>query len=90
MAAFIRRLRRFLWCGNGRDAIANRVWNWLLDPNHVLEGLITRDINKKAVTIAHVRACPQPLGGYNIGFLTTCSYRRKRVVVAPPTLCLPL
>jgi hypothetical protein len=25
--------------------IANRVWTWLLDPSHVLEGLLSRDSN---------------------------------------------
>jgi GNAT superfamily N-acetyltransferase len=51
------------------DEIADKVWTWLLDPSHVLEGLLTRDSNGLAVGIAHVRACPRPLGGYDIGFL---------------------
>jgi GNAT superfamily N-acetyltransferase len=51
------------------DEIADRVWTWLLDPSHVLEGLLTRDSNGLAVGIAHVRACPRSLGGYDIGFL---------------------
>ena len=51
------------------DEIADRVWNWLLDPIHVLEGLLTRTSAGSAVGIAHVRACPRPLGGCDIGFL---------------------
>ena len=33
------------------DEIADRVWTWLLDPSHVLEGLFTRDSNGLAVRI---------------------------------------
>ncbi|PCM45806.1 GNAT family N-acetyltransferase [Marinobacter sp. ANT_B65] len=51
------------------DAIADEVWKWLLDPTHVLEGLIIRTDTGNAVGIAHVRACPRPLGGNEIGFL---------------------
>jgi hypothetical protein len=38
------------------DEIADRAWNWLLDPNHALEGLLTRESTGLAVGIAHVRA----------------------------------
>ena len=51
------------------DTIADTVWGWLHDPNHVLEGLLTRDANGAAVGIAHIRACPRPLGGSEVGFL---------------------
>ncbi|MGO2137090.1 GNAT family N-acetyltransferase [Marinobacter sp.] len=51
------------------DAIADEVWSWLLDPSHVLEGLLTRTDVGLAVGMAHVRACPRPLGGNEIGFL---------------------
>lgn len=51
------------------DAIADEVWRWLLDPDHVLEGLITRDETGAAVGLAHVRACPRSLSGGEIGFL---------------------
>jgi GNAT superfamily N-acetyltransferase len=51
------------------DEIADRVWNWLLDPTHVLEGLLTRDSTGLAVGLAHVRSCPRTLGGGDIGFL---------------------
>ncbi len=51
------------------DAIADKVWAWLLDPGHVLEGLVARDASGKIVGLAHIRACPRPLGGCDIGFL---------------------
>ena len=51
------------------EEIAERVWTWLIDPSHVLEGLFTRDPNGLAIGFAHVRACPRPLGGHDIGFL---------------------
>jgi GNAT superfamily N-acetyltransferase len=52
-----------------KDSIADRVWEWLLDSGHALEGLITCDATGKAVGFAHFRACPRPLGGCDIGFL---------------------
>lgn len=51
------------------DEIADRVWQWLLDPDHVLEGLLVRDAAGTVVGLAHVRACPRPLGGCDMGFL---------------------
>jgi GNAT superfamily N-acetyltransferase len=51
------------------DATADRVWAWLLDPGHVVEGLVVRDERGDIVGFAHVRACPRPLGGGDIGFL---------------------
>lgn len=51
------------------DAAADRVWHWLLDPDHVLVGLLARDGGGRAVGLAHVRACPRPLAGNEIGFL---------------------
>ncbi len=51
------------------DEIADETFRWLLDPGHVLEGLITRDAGGRVVGIAHVRACPRPLGGCEVGFL---------------------
>lgn len=51
------------------DTIADEVWNWLLDPSHVLEGLLVRNGSGIAVGFAHVRACPRPLGGNEMGFL---------------------
>lgn len=51
------------------DRVADTVWEWLLSPHHVLEGLIARDAAGAAVGIAHVRACPRPLAGTDVGFL---------------------
>jgi GNAT superfamily N-acetyltransferase len=51
------------------DSIADTVWGWLLDPEHVLQGLVVRDENSAMLGFAHVRACPRPLGGSEIGFL---------------------
>lgn len=51
------------------DRIADQVWEWLLDPDHVFEGLIVRDEQGKARGIAHVRACPRSLSGCDIGFV---------------------
>ncbi len=51
------------------DEIADETFSWLLDPTHVLEGLIVHDAANRAVGIAHFRTCPRPLGGCDIGFL---------------------
>jgi len=48
---------------------AEKVWNWLLDPDHVLEGLLVRDERGQAVGLVHVRACPRSLSACDIGFL---------------------
>jgi GNAT superfamily N-acetyltransferase len=50
------------------DAIAGRVWRWLLDPQHVLEALVARDAGQ-VVGLAHFRAMPRPLTGSMAGFL---------------------
>jgi len=51
------------------EEIAGRVWFWLLDPTHVMEGFLVRDANGRAVGLAHVRACPRSLAGGEMGFL---------------------
>lgn len=51
------------------DAAANQVWSWLHDPDHLLEGLLARDADGRAIGLAHVRACPRPLTGATMGFL---------------------
>ena len=51
------------------DDIADRVWHWLLDPDHVLEGLLVRDAAGTVVGLGHIRACPRPLAGGEMGFL---------------------
>lgn len=51
------------------DEAAETVWRWLLDPNHVLEGLIAEDEGGRAIGLAHIRAMPRPLSGAEVGFL---------------------
>ena len=51
------------------DAIAARVWAWLLDPAHVLEALLARTGDGRVVGLAHFRAMPRPLTGTTAGFL---------------------
>jgi GNAT superfamily N-acetyltransferase len=51
------------------DATANKVWDWLLDANHVLEGLLVRDVAEYAIGFIHFRSCPRSLGGCDIGFV---------------------
>src|SRR5258708_8363092 len=51
------------------DAIAGRVWQWLLDPQHVLDALLARDDGGQVIGLAHFRAMPRPLTGSMAGFL---------------------
>lgn len=51
------------------EEAAEKVWQWLMDPDHVFEGLIMRDANKQAIGIVHFRACPRSLSGGDIGFV---------------------
>ena len=51
-----------------KEATADRVWQWLLDSNHVLEELFTRNTNRNAIGLAHVQACPRALGGREVEF----------------------
>jgi GNAT superfamily N-acetyltransferase len=51
------------------DSTADKVWGWLLDPNHLLEGLVARDASGTIAGFVHVRACPRTLGGCDVGFL---------------------
>jgi len=50
------------------DTIADTVWQWLLDPAHVLEGLLVRSGQGPALGLLHFRACPRPLSGRDMGF----------------------
>ncbi|MHA7880530.1 MAG: GNAT family N-acetyltransferase [Saccharospirillum sp.] len=45
------------------------VWQWLLDADHVFEGLILRGSDHRAIGIVHFRACPRSLSGGDIGFV---------------------
>ncbi|WP_193180135.1 GNAT family N-acetyltransferase [Nisaea sediminum] len=51
------------------DDTAEAVWGWLMDPAHVLLGLIAVDGSGRAIGLAHVRAMPRPLSGSECGFL---------------------
>lgn len=48
--------------------IAGRVWTWLHDPQHMLEGLMAF-VDGKPAGIAHFRVMPRPMAGAEIGFL---------------------
>lgn len=50
------------------ENIINNVWNWLLTPEHELQGLVG-EINDKVIAFAHYRRMPSPLRGKDIGFL---------------------
>lgn len=50
------------------DVIADEVWRWLLDPQHVLEGVLAWDENGRAAGLLHFRSCPRPLSGCDMGF----------------------
>jgi GNAT superfamily N-acetyltransferase len=51
------------------DAIAGRVWGWLLDAQHPLEALVARSAAGRVVGLAHFRATPRPSRGGMAGFL---------------------
>lgn len=50
------------------DDHAARVWGWLLDPGHPLEGLVAL-VDRAPVGLAHYRAMPSPVRGAEVGFL---------------------
>lgn len=50
------------------DAIAERVWGWIHDPDHEVEGAVAM-LDGHAVGLAHFRRMPSPLRGEDIGFL---------------------
>lgn len=45
-----------------------RVWGWLHDPEHELEGIVAV-IDKSVAGLAHFRRMPSPVRGEEIGFL---------------------
>jgi ribosomal protein S18 acetylase RimI-like enzyme len=50
------------------EADIDIVWSWLIDPHHVLRGLLAlRD--GRAIGLAHYRAVPRPLHGSVAGYL---------------------
>ncbi|WGF86651.1 GNAT family N-acetyltransferase [Marinivivus vitaminiproducens] len=48
---------------------SRRLFGWLVDPSHVMEGRLARDEAGKVVGLAHFRAMPRPLAAAEIGFL---------------------
>jgi ribosomal protein S18 acetylase RimI-like enzyme len=62
--------------------ILNTVWSWLIDEQHVLNGLVC-ECEEKIVAFAHYRKMPSPLRGKNIGFLddlfVSVEFRGKKI-----------
>lgn len=51
------------------DEMTERVWGWLVDPDHDLQGLVVEDGLGRVVGLAHVRPVPRPLHASLAGFL---------------------
>jgi len=51
------------------DRTRELVWQWLVDPDHSLRGLIALDDTRMPAGIAHYRTVPQSLAGERSGFL---------------------
>ena len=49
--------------------VAETVWQWIHDPDHVTECLLARDGQGHVVGLAHFRTLPRPLSGTDAGFL---------------------
>jgi GNAT superfamily N-acetyltransferase len=46
-----------------------RVWEWIHDPEHEVEGLVALDGHARAIGLAHFRAFARPLAASTGGFL---------------------
>ena len=51
------------------DEMTERVWQWLHDPDHDLQGFVVEDKTGRVVGLAHVRPFPRPLHASVAGFL---------------------
>ena len=51
------------------DEMADRVWGWLHDPDHELEGLVAVDATDRPIGLAHFRRFARPLSATTGGFL---------------------
>lgn len=51
------------------DANAERVWSWIMDPGHEVNGLLVRDEDGVPVGLAHYRPFARPLTATTGGFL---------------------
>ena len=64
------------------DKLLQKVWSWLHDKNHEVEGLVYV-VNENIVAFAHYRRMPRPLFGKDIGFLDDLfvdpDHRGKRI-----------
>ena len=51
------------------DEMRGRVWSWLMDPAHTVEGLIALDDRGEPIGLAHYRPFARPLMAATGGFL---------------------
>lgn len=51
------------------DAIAGRVWGWLLDPSHPVKGFVAKTMEGELLGLTHYRPMPSPLRGTDLCFL---------------------
>ena len=51
------------------DAMRQRVWDWLLDPAHELEGLVAEDAAGTGIGFVHYRPFARPLAASTGGFI---------------------
>lgn len=51
------------------DAILDRIWSWLMAPQHPEEGIVAEQANGDLAGLAHYRPFPEPLLGHDAGFL---------------------
>ena len=50
-------------------AMRDRVWGWIQDPAHEVEGFVALDAQGRVVGLAHMRAFARPLAATTGGFL---------------------
>ena len=64
------------------DSILDTVWNWLMDKNHEVKGIV-HETDGNLTALAHYRAMPRPLKGKYIGFLDDLyvdpTYRNQKI-----------
>lgn len=55
-------------CGKEMHKIVT-VWNWLIDPQHPMQGLIARNADGHIIGLAHFHSLPDALEGREMGYL---------------------
>ncbi|HYD67399.1 GNAT family N-acetyltransferase [Azospirillum sp.] len=50
------------------ESVLDRLWGWLHDPTHEMEGLVAV-LDGRVVGLAHVRRMPSPIRAADVGFL---------------------